>query len=225
MKKSFQALVAAALFGAFSLAAQAQPAIKLAIVDLNKLLESHYKTADQMAKLRGDQDKAAEEVGKLQKELDGLIEEYKGITAQIDNPIATPERKAALQSDAQKKGAAIQAKQNEGQNFIQTSQTGIQQRMQTFRSLILEEITNTATTIAKRKGMTLLLDKAGLTAAGVSSIVYSDPGYDITDEVLKEVNKNAPPASAAPAPAAATPAAAPASGSPMIQLPPIAPKK
>lgn len=224
MKKSIQTLVAAALLGAFSLAAQAQPAVKVAVVDLNKLLESHYKTAEKMAQLQADEAKAAEEVGNLQKQLDALVEEYKGLVDQTNNPALTPEAKSKAQNDAQKKGAAIQSKQTEGQNFVQNSRSGLQQRLQTFRNLILEEITKTATDVAKRKGATLLLDKAGPTAIGISNVIYSDPAFDITDEVLKEINKDRPVTPAAsttttPAPAATAPAAPAASGSPMIQVP------
>ena len=56
----------------------------------------------------------------------------------------------------------------------------------------------------------------GPTGIGISGLVYADPGYDITDDVMKEINKDRP----ASAPAA--PAAAPAAG---ITVPGIAPKK
>ena len=78
-----------------------------------------------------------------------------------------------------------------------------------------------ATEVAKRKGGTVLLDKAGPTGIGISSLVYADAGYDITDDVMKEINKDRP-ANAPVAPATAAPAAAPASG---ITVPGLAPKK
>ena len=78
---------------------------------------------------------------------------------------------------------------------------------------------------AKRQGATLLLDKSGPTLIGVSNIIYADASYDITDEVLKEINKDRPAAVTAPAapapsaPAASAPAADSSSDSPKITLP------
>ena len=52
-------------------------------------------------------------------------------------------------------------------------------------------------------GATLVLDKSGPTLFGIPAIIFADPAYDITQQVIDEVNKDRPPAPAAPA--AATP--------------------
>ncbi len=51
-------------------------------------------------------------------------------------------------------------------------------------------------------GATLVVDKSGPTLFGIPTVIYADPAYDITDDVIKEVNKDRP-APAAPAAAAA----------------------
>ena len=53
MKKTIQTLFALSAFGAAALLAHAQPAPKILTVDLGKLFDSHYKTEEQAAKLRG----------------------------------------------------------------------------------------------------------------------------------------------------------------------------
>jgi outer membrane protein len=92
---------------------------------------------------------------------------------------------------------------------------------------MVEEISKTAVEIAKRKGATFLIDKSGPSLIGVSNILYSDPAYEITDEVAKEVNKDRPASSpaAAASPAAAPKADAPSTASPMITVPGVSPKK
>jgi outer membrane protein len=84
--------------------------------------------------------------------------------------------------------------------------------------------------VAKRKGATLLIDKAGPSMIGVSNIIYSDAAYDITDDVMAEINKSRPAGAAAAAAAPAqksAPAAAPApaAGGPSISVPGIGTKK
>lgn len=219
MKKSIQTLLSVAVFGALSLAASAQPAVKLLVVDMAKLYDGHYKTIEQNAKIQADDAKAQEEVDKMNKEGNSLVEEYKSLNDQSNNPTLTTEAKSKAQAEAQKKLEAIQTKQREVQGFIQNTRNSLGQRLNTFRSLMLEEISKLATEVAKRKGGTVLLDKAGPTGIGISNLIYADAGFDITEDVLKEINKDRP----ANAPTA--PAAAPAGSSGGITVPGLAPKK
>lgn len=230
MKKTIRSLLGLAALSATAAFVQAQPAVKILVVDMAKLYDGHYKTEEQNAKLRGDEQKAQEELDKLNKEGNGLVEKYKEMVDQSNNPAATAEAKSKAQGEAQKLLEQIQRKQQEVQSFQQNTRNSLQQRIQTFRSLMVEEISKTAVDIAKRKGATVLLDKSGPTLIGVSNILYADAAYDITDEVAREVNKDRPATSAAPATAPAATPAAPAAApktddSPRITVPGVSPKK
>lgn len=228
MKNTIRSLVALATLSVFALAARAEPVVKILVVDMAKLYDSHYKTLEQNAKLQADQDKAREEVDRMKKEGTQLVEEYKNLQEQSTNAALTAEAKSKAQNEAQKKMEEIQAKQNEINSFVQNTGQSLNQRLQAFRSVMLEEIGKVATEVAKRKGGTLLLDKSGPSLIGVPNVVYADPSFDITDEVMQEINKdrpaNAPTAplapaqssSAAPSPAAATPTT---SAGPTINVP------
>jgi outer membrane protein len=219
MKNSIKSLVALAAFGAVTATLSAQPAVKLVVVDMAKLYDTHYKTVEQNAKIQADDQKAQEEVEKMNKEGNALVEEYKGLNEQSNSPALSAEAKSKAQNEAQKKLEAIQNKQREVQTFIQNTRNSLGQRLNTFRSLMLEEIGKVATDVAKRKGATIVLDKAGPTAIGISNLIYADAAYDITEDVLKEINKDRP-AGAAAAPAAPA-GAAPA----QVTVPGLAPKK
>jgi outer membrane protein len=216
MKNPIKSLVATAVFAALALGANAQPAVKIVMVDMAKLYDTHWRTVEHTTKLQADEQKAHEEVERMNKEGNVLLEQYKSFDEQLKNPAASAESKNKTQQEAQKKLEEINNKQREVQAFVQTTRNTLGQRLNTFRGLMLEEISKTAGEIAKRKGATLLLDKAGPTAIGISNIVYADPGFDITEEVSKELNKDrpagaptAPPSAekggAAPAPAGTTP--------------------
>lgn len=227
MKSTLRTLITVATLGALSLAARAEPTLKLRVVDMAKLYDNHYRTVENNAKLSADDQKAQEEVGKMNKEGQDLVDEYKALNDKSSNPALTPEAKASAQNDAQKKFAAIQQKQQEVQTFIQNTRNALQQRMQTYKALILEEISKKATEVAQRQGATLLLDKSGPSLFLIPSVIYSDPGFDITDEVLKEINKDRPvtaPAAAAPA-TGATAAPGASSASPAVSLPGVPPAK
>lgn len=226
MKNSIKFIVALAAFGAAVLAAHAQPAVKVLVVDMAKLYDSHYKTVEQNAKIQGDDQKAQQEVEKMNQEGNTIVEEYKALVEQANNPALSADAKMKAQNEAQGKLELIQRKQDDVRTFIQNTRNTLQQRLQTFRSLMLEEIGKVAADVGKRRGATLLFDKAGPSMIGVSNIIYSDPAFEITDEVMAEINKTRP-AGAMTAPAAPAPAAqaAPASGGSTINVPGIGTKK
>ena len=151
------------------------------------------------------------------------MDQYKELSEQATSPTLTNEARTKAQADAQKKAQEVQSKHDEVVAFQSNTERMLQQRIKNFRDLMLEKITTIATKIAKDKGATLLLDKSGPTLIGISNVIYSDPAYDITDEVLKEANKDRPAPSATPAAAPTAtpaPAAAPTTGaSPMITVP------
>ena len=72
MKNSLRSLFAVAASLAAAAVAGAQPAVKLATVDMAKLYDNHYKTIEQNAKIQADDQKAQEEVDKMNKDLEVL---------------------------------------------------------------------------------------------------------------------------------------------------------
>jgi len=219
MKTSFKSFLALAAFGASALISQAQLAPKILIVDLAKVFQGHYKTAEQQEAINVVSQKAEQDLGNLNKEINDLIAKYKDSDEQTKNPALTPDAKTKAAADTEKIGEAIRAKQNEGQNFVANTRRTLAERSQNFQNLLIDEISKVAADIAKSKGATLLLNKP--------AAVYYDASADITDDVLALVNKGkpaattqAPVATPAAKPAAATPGAKPAGdGAPTIAFP------
>lgn len=213
-----------AVLGSSALMMHAQPAPKILVVDMQKVFESHYKTEENTAKLRADEQKAQVELERLSKEGQAIVDKYKELVETAEStrnsPVASNEAKEKAQKEAQDKMQEIQKKQQEVQQFRGNVERHLQQRLQLFQEQILEEISKIATEIAKKKGATILVDKSGRTNFGISNFIYLDPAYDITDEVLKEVNKDRPAVTPKPAeaPAAAAPAPA-ASETPSVSFP------
>ena len=205
MKTSFKSLIALAFAGLLAVAAQAQPAPKIFVVDMAKLYDAHYKTVEQNEKLKGDQQKAEDELQKLNAEGNTLVEQFKKLEEQINNPTLSADAKTKTQQDIQAKGQEIQRKQAEVNAFRGNTQRQLQQRINNFKQLLLEEISKIAVDIAKKKGATLLLDKSGPTLIGLPSLLYFDSAYDLTEDVSKEIGKGGTAAAAKPAASTGTP--------------------
>ncbi|PTY02176.1 hypothetical protein DB347_24975 [Opitutaceae bacterium EW11] len=209
MKTSLRTLLALAAFSVTSLAF-AQPAPKIFVVDMAKVFDGHYKTEEQQNKLKSDEKKAVEELERLDKEIRTMADKFKEQKDQVENPALTADARDRAKTDAQKTLDEIQQKQQEGQQFRANAQRTFQQRIGNFRAVLIEEISKLATDIAKKKGGTVLMDKG--------SLVYSDPAYDITDEVMAEINKSRPAGSTA-APATSSSTAPKAGDTPTVTFP------
>jgi outer membrane protein len=141
MKKSIQSLVAVAAIALHG-ADDARPnRPKILVVDLAKLFDNHWKTQEQQAKLQADEAKAQDQLAVITKDGNALVEQFKELDEQSKNPTATAEAKAKAQADAQKKYDEIQQKRSEQNSFVQNTSNTLQQRFQTFKTLMIEEIT------------------------------------------------------------------------------------
>lgn len=218
--KSLRALLALTTIVLGTLTAHAQTAPTILTVDMAKLFDGHWKTKAQLDKLHADEGKAQAHADQLRKEGNDLVAQLKGIEDTAKNPATTADAKAKAQEDAQKVYTQIQQKKAELTSFGQDTEASLRQRSQAFRNTMVAEIAKVAVDIAKKKGATFLLDKAGPTMIGISNILYSDPALDITAEVQATLDKDRPADAAVPATTAA-PTTAPAADSPQITVPGI----
>jgi outer membrane protein len=179
---------------------QAQPAVKLLVIDMAKALEGHYKTEEINSKFQAEAQKVEEQLGEMSKQIQKTRDEANDLIEQSRNSVLKEEVRKQAEVDAQKKIQEFQQQQNDAQEYRAKNQQQFQQRAKASRELLFEEISNVARDIARARGATLVLDKSGPTLLGVPAVVYADAAYDITDDVLKEVNKNRP-APKPPAPA------------------------
>jgi outer membrane protein len=211
MKKIIPTIVALLSFGALTSALQAQPAVKLVVVDMMSLFDKHYKTEEANLKFNDVAQKAQEQLDEMNKQMQAVADQYKELMEQSKNTVLTADARTKAEGEAQKKLEDFQRRQGDAQNFRNNTQRSLQQRIKNHRDVLLEEIAKVAVDIAKRKGATIVLDRSGPSMLGVPSMVYADPSYDITDEVMQEINKDRPPTPAAgstatPAPAGSAPA-------------------
>lgn len=212
MKTSFKTLLALAGFGATALISQAQTAPKILVLDVGKAFQAHYKAAEMDESLKSDAQKVDGKLKSFQKEIEDLAAKYKESEEQAKNPALTKEAQEKVMGELEKLGQTIQAKQQEGQNYLNTSRRDLSEKQQNMTNFLIEDITKKGAEIGKRKGADLVLPK--------NNLVYNNPAWDITDEVIAEINKDKPAGTPAkPAAAPAAPAAKPADGAPSVVFP------
>ena len=194
MNKMIRTLMTLAALAVGSTALQAQPALKLIVVDMAKVFDAHYKSEEANAKFREVEQKGpGSSRRRSASRARPSSSEYKELDEQAKNALLTPEARAKGRGRRPcRRAQEIQRKQADLQSFLQNTERSLQQRIKTHRDLLLEEISKTVADMAKKQGATLVLDKSGPTLFGIPAIIYADPAYDITADVITEVNKDRP---------------------------------
>ncbi len=201
MKNTLKNLFTLVAFAGAAVVGFAQ-APKIAIVDMAYLFDNHYKTAEQNAVFKGEQERVKAEINRLNGEGLALQEEAQSIAEQLNNPVLSEDAKAKIEDEARAKVGELQRKQNEMNQLVNNSTESLRKRVMNFRSLLLEEISKVAVDVAKREGAALLFDKSGPTVLGMPTLLYNDESMEITQAVLAEINKDKPADAAVAAPAA-----------------------
>jgi len=191
MKSHLKPLIVLLALGVTAAMSSAQ-SLKVGVVDMARLFDLHYKTEEKNQVFQDEQERVQVEIQRLVNEGIALQEEAKGMAEQLNNPVLSDEAKAEIQGQAQLKVQEIQLKQQEVTTLRNNSGQSLRQRIMNFRSLMMDEISQVAETVAQRQGITLLFDNSGPSLLGVPAVIYADEGFDITDEVLAEINKDRP---------------------------------
>lgn len=192
MKHLIRNTFAALALAGSVLGLQAQVAVKVATVDLEQLFTKYYKTEAEIAKLNEQGKKAKEQVDGMLKEREALVTSAKELQEQVKSPVLTDDARKKAQADFEAKVGEIRATEQRVAEFNQEIQQRFQQKQVQFQRAAIEEISRKAADLAKAKGATLVVNQGAL--------IYADPSFDITAEVLDAINKDRPAVAPTPAP-------------------------
>ncbi len=210
MKSSLlKSLILVGLTGFGAIGVQAQPAPKIAVVDLAKLFDGYWQTAAESNKINSERAQAQLTAnGLIQDRTEIITKAQQLFNEATNNPAITIEAKTVAEGKLKTWSADITDKNNQLQKLSNDITSQLQQEFATYKGVAIAAITDVATRVAKTKGANLLIDKSNSTTYQTSAFLYIAPDYsDITEEVLKELNKDHPMTAApAAAPAAAEPA-------------------
>jgi len=201
MKNTLVAFMAMMTLG-LALPASAQtPSGRIVTVDLNKIFNDYYKTPIASAKLK-------ETADSFNKELDDTLTNYKKGIDELnklredqDKPEYTAEVREQKRKAVADKLAETQKMQRDIDDYRTTHRKILDEQVQRMRQTILKEINDIISKEARDAGYLLVLDKSGNTLNGTPSVVYSQDSLEITDDIIKILNKNQPKTTETPKPA------------------------
>ena len=188
MKKSILTLCMALLVG-FTVEATAE--LKIAIVDLEKVFNSYYKTEEAQGRLKEQENNYKQELTDRQESYQKLVEQHRELKEAADDPSLADTARSDKETRLKDKEQEIMSSRNKIQEFLQTTRKLNMDQTQRLRTDILKEMDDAIKVFVKGK-YNLVLDSTGKTLSGAPTIIYSEGVTDITDKIITELNKSKP---------------------------------
>ncbi len=180
------------VLAAVMLAVPAQAETKVGIINLKKVFDGYWKTKQADAQLK---DRASEFDKQRKEMIEGYQkanEEYKKILdSASDQTVAADERDKRKKS-AEAKLRELQEVETQVQQFDRTARATLNEQQRRMRDSILREITEVITTKSRTAGFSVVFDTAAESVNNTPIIVFNNGENEITDDVLKQLNANAP---------------------------------
>lgn len=166
--------------------------MKIAVVNGTRVLKQYYKTdlADQH--MQEQLEDFAAERDKLLAQHKKLKQEFETLKAEAENKALTDEGRQKKKEQAEDKLAAV----IEYEETIRDKATSRKKQLEGEGRNIHEELARAIRTAVKscaeKGGYSLVLESGGLLANGLEPVLYSDPKFDITEDVIKILNADKP---------------------------------
>lgn len=187
------ALAAFAALLLLPLTASADPKMKLGTVNMAKLLTEYHLTKAALA----EEDVEREEIKKDDQErivaIKAMNDEMKLLDAELRDPsLAEAKRRASLEK-LKLYDAKIKALGKERDDFLQRRGKALNQKMGSIMNEIRIEVVNSVAAHAKDStDVDFVVDSSGLTTAQVPFLLFAREKVDLTDDLLKLLNKESP---------------------------------
>lgn len=166
--------------------------ISIMTVDVASLYDGYYKTKEATEKLQGRFDTAKTQIDEMIASGEVEVEAYKTMVEQAQNPVLSDSARADAEKDADLQMAKIRNMQQEVQLFRQSTQNQLAQQQNTQRQFMLEEIKTGILEVSQQKGVDLVFDTSPGVGVGLPSVIFANPAWDATQDVLDVLNADAP---------------------------------
>jgi outer membrane protein len=168
------------------------PSGRIVTVDLNRLFNEYYKTPIELKRLQEIRESNSSDESAMLTGYRKLNDELVKLRDESEKPEYTTEVKDQKRKAMADKLTQIQKSQQDIEEFRRTRLKAYDEQRALRQGNILKDISDAINKIASDAGYLMVLDKSGVTANGVPSILFSQNAMDMTDDVLKVLNKNAP---------------------------------
>jgi Skp family chaperone for outer membrane proteins len=192
MKTTVAMLVLAGLLaGAVASQAQVQSG-RTVTVDLNKVFNEYYKTPIASQKLKDTAEQYNKERDEMVAQYRKQVDELNKLREEQDKTEFTAEVREQKKKAFQEKLAETQKTQRDIEEYRSSHGQILDQQQSRMKQGIIKEINDVITKEARDAGYAFVFDKSGNSFNQMPVVVYSLDNVDISDDIIKILNKNKP---------------------------------
>ena len=182
--------ILAALMLALTLTAGLRAAeLKIAVIDMQKAFQEYEKTKTIEIKLNQQMEVFKEYSNQLNQQYQNLRKQYESARDDSQNIAFSSAERESKRQKAQQLYESLKLKEQEMTSYSESRKTQIRDMYTKLRNEVVEEIRKAVHNKAVLEGYTIVLDQSGESLNDVGFVVYIQPGLDITDSIIQDLNR------------------------------------
>ena len=182
--------IIAALMLALSMTAglrAAEP--KIAVIDMQKAFQEYEKTKTIEIKLNQQMEVFKEYSNQLNQQYQNLRKQYESARDDSQNIAYSSAERENKRQKAQQLYESLKLKEQEMTSYSESRKTQIRDMYTKLRGEVVDEIRKAVHNKAVLEGYTIVLDQSGESLNDVGFVIYVQPGLDITDAIIQDLNR------------------------------------
>ena len=183
--------ILAALVLALTLAAAGARAaeLKIAVIDMQKAFQEYEKTKTIEIKLNQQMEVFKEYSNQLNQQYQNLRKQYESARDDSQNIAYSSAERENKRQKAQQLYESLKLKEQEMTSYTESRKTQLRDMYTKLRGEVVDEIRKAVHNKAVLEGYTIVLDQSGESLNDVGFVIYVQPGLDITDAIIQDLNR------------------------------------
>jgi outer membrane protein len=159
---------------------------RIGTIDLKKAFDTYWKRKEALSTLNDEKNELEKDFKNMVEDAKKAREAYQKLLSDASDSAISSEEREKRKKLAEDKFKQVREKEDDAARFQRDAAARLDERQKRFTDTLVNEIRNVISAIAKTHGLAQVLD--------VSSpvVLYTNGENDITDEVVKQLNANAP---------------------------------
>jgi Skp family chaperone for outer membrane proteins len=173
--------------GANATSISGQRAPKILTLDFKEVYTNYYKAQESEKKFEDIVNAKNEEVKNQLDENIAFAQELQKLNDKLGNPSTSLEAKQEIEEQLRSQSAELQKRQADWQRLCQEAEMQLTQRQQKIIETHSSEIREVVANLAREQKVDIVLNAS----AGIG-VIYAEPSFDITAEVISLLNARSP---------------------------------
>ena len=163
--------------------------LKIAVIDMQKAFQEYEKTTTIEIKLNQQMEVFKEYSNQLNQQYQNLRKQYESARDDSQNIAYSAAERENKRQKAQQLYESLKLKEQEMTSYSESRKTQIRDMYTKLRGEVVDEIRKAVHNKAVLEGYTIVLDQSGESLNDVGFVIYVQPGLDITDAIIQDLNR------------------------------------